>query len=187
MMRLTQRETLLAVGVGVLAVIWATYSLGISPALERIETLNREIPQEESELEQIRVKTAEYVVLRDGMEKMRTRIASQDETFELSSFVESLVNECGLSQNLGAMKPQTAPLGLDYSETVVGIEMKSVTLRQLLDFLVKLESSDVLINTKRLSIRKDPTDANLLDSELDISNLKLRRGQTARSSDSTSG
>lgn len=172
-MRLTQREILLAAVLGAFAVAWAIFSFGVSPALERMKTLNRVIPEKESELEQIRVKAAQYVVLRDSIENLRTRIASQDEKFELLPFAESLVKECGLTQY--KMRQQTLQVGTDYLETVVEIEVERVTLPKLYDFLMKLQSSNVMANTKTLHIKKSLADANLLDSKIEISNLKLSR------------
>lgn len=175
-MRLMRREIWLATGLGAFVVIWATFVFGVSPALERIETLNRVIPEKLSELELLRAKTAEFVALRGGIEGLRTRIASQDPAFELLPFVDSLVRECGLAQNVVTMKPQTSQFGSNYRQTVVEIKMEALTLRQLFDFLLKLQSSKVLTNTKRLYIEKNLTDASLLDSQVEISNLKLSQG-----------
>ena len=172
-MRLMRREIWLAAGLVALVVIWAIFAFGVSPALERIETLNRVIPEKQSELELLRAKTAEFVALRGGIEDLRTKIASQEQAFELLPFLDSLIAECGLTRNVVTMKPQTSQLGSNYRETVVEIKMESLTLRQLFDFLLKLQSSKVLATTKRLYIEKNLTDASLLDSQVEISNLKL--------------
>ena len=176
MIRLTRRETWLAVGLGTFVVVWATYAFGISPALERMETLNRVIPEKQSELEQIRARARKYVALRDGIEGLRDKIASQEPTFELLPFVESLVKESDLTKNLKIMKQQPLQLSTDYRETVVEVTMERLTLPQLLDFLMKLQSSDVMANIKTLQIKKNLKDPGLLDSDLEISNLKLTQG-----------
>jgi len=172
-MRLTQREILLAAAMGVFAVVWMVFSFGVSPLLERLETLNRVIPEKENELEQIRVKSEKYAALHNDIESLRTRIASQNETFELLPVVESLVKECGLIQC--KMSQQTLEVGTDYIETVVKVDVERVTLRQLYDFLMKLQSSQVLANIKTLQMTKNPADASMLDSLIEISNLKLSR------------
>ena len=172
-MRLTSREHWLGAFLAIFVMLWALFALGVRPALERIETLSRVIPEKQSELERLRTEVAEYVALHDGLRGLRSKIASQEETFELLPFVDSLVQECGLTQHVVTMKPQTSQFGSSYRETVVEIKMESLTLRQLLDFLLKLESSKFLANTKRLYIEKNLTDASLLDSQVEISNLKL--------------
>jgi hypothetical protein len=79
-------------------------------------------------------------------------------------------------QNVVTMKPQTSQFGSDYLETIVEIEMEGLTQPQLFDFLLKLKSSEVLTTTRRLDIKKNLTKAGLLDSQIEISNLKLSQG-----------
>ena len=172
-MRLTQREYWLAAGLVALVAAWAFYTVGVGPSLERIETLNRVIPEKQSELEKFRIKTGEYIALHDSIEDLRIKIALQEETFELLPYAESLVQECGLTKNLVTMKQQASQLETNYHETVVEIEMENLTLRQLFDFLRKIQSSKILAKTKTLHIKRNPTNANLLDSVIEIRNLKL--------------
>ncbi len=91
MMQLTRRETWLAAGLGAFAVVWVTYSLFVSPALERMETLSRRIPERQAELATLNARAAEFTALRSGIEGLRTRIASQQDSFELVEFVDLLV------------------------------------------------------------------------------------------------
>jgi len=172
-MRLTHREYWLAAGLVAFIAACVFYMVGISPALERIETLNRVIPEKQSELERLRIKTGEYIALHDSIEDLRTKIALQKETFELLPYAESLIQECGLTKNLVTMKQQASQLATDYHETVVEIEMENLTLRQIFDFLQKIQSSKVLARTKTLHIKRNPTNADLLDSIIEIRNLKL--------------
>jgi len=172
-MRLTQREYWLAAGLVALVAAWAFYTVGVGPALERIETLNRVIPEKQNELEKLRTKTGEYIALHDSIEDLRTKIASQEETFELLPYTESLVQECGLTKNLVTMKQQASQIETNYHETVVEIELENLTLRQIFDFLQKIKSSKVLARTKTLHIKRNLTNANLLDSVIEIRNLKL--------------
>ena len=172
-MRLTHREKWLAGGLGVFVIAWAIYALGVSPALERIKTLNRVIPQKQSELEQLGAKADKYMALSAGIEELRSKIVSQNQAFELYPFVESLIGICDLSQNLETMNKQELDLGTDYRETVVEISMKGLKLPQIVDFLLKLRSSEVVTGIKSLYIKKNHKDASLLDSDLEISSLKL--------------
>ena len=173
MVRLTNRELLAATGLAVLVTAWALFALVVGPALERLETLNRVIPEKRSDLKRLATDADEYAALRDSIGDLRAEMDSQDETFELLPFAESLVQECGLADNVLTMKRQALQLESSYHETIVEIEMEKLTLGQLFDFLWKIKSSDVLANTKRLYIKKNSTDAGLLDSTVEISNVKL--------------
>lgn len=172
-MRLTRREYWLAAGLVAFIAAWAFYAIGVGPALERIETLNRVIPEMQNDLEKLRTKAGEYTTLNDSIEDLRTKIASQEETFELLPYAESLVQECGLTKNLVTMKQQTSQLETNCHETVVEVQMENLTLRQIFDFLQKIQSSKVLARTKTLYIKKNLKNADLLDSVIEIRNLKL--------------
>lgn len=171
-MRLTYRKHWWLAGVVVLTATWALFALGVTPALERIETLKRVIPEKQSELERLRIDARDYVTLRENLEGLRTKITSQEETFELLPFIESLVQQCGLTQNVITMKQLASQPETDYQEIVVEMEMENLTLRQLCDFLWKVRSSDILASTKRLHITKNLANPDLLDSQVEIRNLK---------------
>ncbi len=76
MMQLTRRETWLAASLGAFAVIWVTFSLFVSPALKRMETLNRRIPERQAELATLNTRATEFAALSNGIEGLRARIAS---------------------------------------------------------------------------------------------------------------
>ncbi len=170
-MRLTHRELRLVIGSVVFVAAWALFVFGVKPALERIETLNRTIPEKQSELEQLNIKAGEYIVLYEGLKDLRTKIDLQEKTFELLPFVESLVQECGLTKNVVTMKQVVSQLETNYHETIVEIKMENLTLRQLIDFLWKIQSSKVLVRTQSLYIKKNLINTNLLDSTIEIRNL----------------
>jgi len=173
MIRLTRREKLLAGGVLIFIAAWSLFTAGVKPALARIETLNRVIFQKQQELEKLRARSKEYIFLRDGLDNLRAKIASQQKTFELLPFLESLSEECGLAKNVAIMKQQVLPIDSNYSETIVEVRLEKLSLRHLIDFLVKVESSEVLARTKSLYIKRNATNKDLLDSVVEIHNAKL--------------
>ena len=59
------------------------------------------------------------------------------------------------------------------SETIVEVKLENLTLKQLVDFLRKVESSEVLAKTKSLYIKKNLTNTDLLDSVVEIHNPRL--------------
>ena len=173
MIRLTRREKILAGGLVVFAAAWSVFAVGVRPALARVETLNRVIFQKQQELEKVRAKTKEYIFLRDSLDNLRTKIASQQRTFELLPFLESLIEECGLSKKVSSMNQHVLEIDSDYSETIVEIRLENLSLGNLVDFLCRVESSHALARTKSLYIRKDATNKDLLDSVIEIRNAKL--------------
>lgn len=179
MIRLTRREKLLAGGLVFFTGAWLLFTAGIKPALARIETLKRVISEKQQELEKIRFDSREFIFLRDSLNNLHTKIASQDEIFELLPFLESLIEECDLTENISTMKQQESPMDTNYSETIVEIRLENLSLNQLVDLLYKIESSQVLAGIKSLYIKKNTLDQNLLDSVIEINNAKLNQSWTA--------
>ena len=175
MIRLTRREKLLAVVLAVIATAWGLFAFAARPAIDRVETLSRVTPEKQSELEALRVQASEYIALHDGLEALHTKIASQEKTFELLAFLESLIQENGLAKKVTTMKQQVSQIETKYSETTVEIELQRLTLRQLINFLWQVESSNVLARTKSLYIKKNLENTDLLNSLIEVHNLKLVR------------
>ena len=173
MIRLTKREKMLAVALAVFAGGWGLYALAVKPALERTRTLRRVISEKQDELVRLRATSNEYISLRDNLDSVRTKMVSQEKGFELLPFLETMIREQGLSSKVAVMKQRVLQLGTDHSDTVVEVRLENLTLKQIIDFLRKVESSKVLARTKSLYIKKNLTNKEMLDSVIEIHNPKL--------------
>ena len=173
MIRLTRREKLLAIALAVLVGGLVLFTFAVKPAIERTETLRRVISEKQDELQKLRAGSSEYIFLRDNLDNLRAKVASQEKGFELLPFLESLIREHGLAKKVATMKQQVLQLGPSHSETIVEVRLENLTLKQLVDFLRKVESSEVLARTKSLYIKKNLTNTDLLDSVVEIHNPRL--------------
>jgi type II secretory pathway component PulM len=171
--RLTRREKLLIVASAIFIALWALFAFTVKPALARMETLKRTIPEKQSELAKLRARSAEYALLADSLADLQAKVASQDEGFELLPFLELTLRDCGLAEKVAKMKPYTVPLGESFRETIVQIQLDNVTLSQLVDFIWKVESSKALVKAKSLHIKRNPTNPDQLDSTFEIHGAKL--------------
>ncbi|HUS73728.1 MAG TPA: type II secretion system protein GspM [Sedimentisphaerales bacterium] len=173
MIRLTRREKLSAVALAILVGGLVLFTFVVKPAIERTKTLRRVISEKQDELQKLRSRSNEYIFLRDSLDNLRTKAASQGEGFELLPFLESLIREHGLATRVATMKQQVLQIGPSHSETVVEVRLENLALRQLVDFLREVESSEVLARIKSLYIKKNLTNTDLLDSVVEIHNPQL--------------
>jgi len=180
MINLTSREKLLTMALMTFIVVWALFIFAIKPAMARVTTLNRIIPEKHDEIIRLRAKSKEYIFLRDSLDNLRTRIAAQEKNFELLAFLETLIRECGLAKKAVSMKQQVSPLDSIYRETTVEIRLENLTIDQLIDFLCKVKgvppregSSKHLAKIKSLYIKKNLINKDLLDVVVEIHNAKL--------------
>ncbi len=180
MIRLTRREKLSAAGLLIFTAAWSLFAVAVNPALDRINTLNRVISEKQQELEEVRAISKEYIYLNKSLGNMHPKVDSRQETFELLPFLESLIDECGLSKNFKTMKRQVLQIDLNYSEIVVEVKLESLSIGRLVDFLSKIESSKALVKTKSLYIKRNMANKNLLDSVIEILDAELSQNEFAR-------
>jgi type II secretory pathway component PulM len=178
-MQITRREKLLAVALGIFVSVWSLFAFAVNPARDRIETLNRLIPEKQNELRKLQAKSSEYIFLQDSISRLRTKIADQQNSFQLLPFLETLIRQSGLEKKVVSMKQQVMLLDKEYSQTIVEVRLQNLTLSQLIDLLRKVESSDVLAKTKMLSIKRSAIDTGLLDSAFEVYSAQLSHPEVA--------
>lgn len=147
--------------------VWGICALGIGPMRDRIQRLNRIIPEKQNELREIQAKSAEYLALDREFEDVKVRMAQQDPNFQLLPFLESLTKQHDLT--VVTMQQQDAPASrAGHSETVVEIGLEDIALRQLIGFLRAIENSPVMAQVGSLHIHKKTQDELRLDAAVQI-------------------
>jgi len=174
-MPLTRRERWLIVGLISIITCWMLYALGISPAIEHAKTLNRVIPEKQRMLNEFRSKSTQYLALQTALGNLKSEAAFGEKEFKLLAFLESVTKECGLAGKVVTMKQQVLQLDSDYDEIIGEVKLENLMLEQLVDFLRRTTSSNHLLQTKSLYIRKSGTNPNLLDSVIQVSTLKSNK------------
>jgi type II secretory pathway component PulM len=168
MIVLTKRERILALGLAAAISVSALYAVVIRPTCYRVQTLERIIPEKQSELHALEARSVEYTAMRKGFEDFRAKAAAQDPNFRLLPYLETLLDKQGLGKNVVNMAPDALQLQGNYSQTVVKIELDGVSLKQLVGFLKEIEASQVCAQIGSLHIRRNPTSDSLLDSTIEI-------------------
>ena len=74
-------------------------------------------------------------------------------------------------QKVVYMKPTTMTVNDVYEETTIEIKLQSITLDQLIQFLLKIESSELTIGIRTLDIKRGVRDSSLLDTIVQLVSL----------------
>lgn len=170
MIQLTRRERRWGIAVVVAVMAWGTYAVTIRPMHDRIQLLNRILPERQTELHELQARSAEYLESIQEIEAIQERIARQEPDVQLLPFLESLTERQNLTVHVATMQQTDAPPSRPgYSETVVEIGLEGVTLSQLAGLLRALdESSETVAQIGSLHIRKRKQDATRLDATIQI-------------------
>ena len=168
---MTKRERHLSLACTVLLCAIALYAFLVKPALARIETLERVIPEKRSTLLELKNKCLEYHTLQNRYDQLRESIDSQPQDFELLSFLENRTDRLGLTENVTSMSPQSAMLHEDYSQSSVILELNEVTLKQLVNLLTNLRDGSSFLHIRNLTINKSVNNSISLNSTIHISSI----------------
>jgi type II secretory pathway component PulM len=168
MIQVTPRERLLSIGLIVVLAGWALYALAVRPACDRIRTLQRIIPERQAQLRQLQTQSAQYAALRNEFARQQTEMTSPGPDFQLLPFLEALVERQKLTKHVVTMEAEPAR-----GAETVAIELHDISLRQLVDFLIAVETSESAVRVGSLHIRKNPNNEALLDSTVGISSPRL--------------
>ena len=175
MMHTTSRERTLTAFLLTALAACALYSLALKPARDRIQTLQRIIPEKRAQLRDLQAKTVRYTALKRTFDQQRANLASQDPNFQLLPFLEATIERHKLAKQatMGGRDPlQPQP---DYGEAVVTIELHNDSLQQIVDFLREVDTSKSAVHIGSLRICKAPNTQGLLNSTIEISSPKLSR------------
>ena len=173
MVQITSRERQLSIVLAIVAAVWTLYAFAIKPAQSRIRTLERVIPEKQTQLRDLQVLGNEYVAIRSEFQGLRTRMASQEPGFQLLPFLEAMIERHKLAGHVIAMQQNVLQPQPDYSEVVVTIELQDVSLKQLVDFLTAVECSEAVIQVGSLHIRTDRVNEAVLDSTVGVYSPRL--------------
>ncbi len=178
MIQLAPREKTLSIFLVAALGAWAAWTLAVKPAQERIHKLEQIIPEKQTQLRELQAKGTEYMALANEFKGLRAKMASQDPSFQLMPFLETMIQRHKLAGHVTKMSQNTVQPQPDYSETVVTIEMQDVTLKQLISFLSAVETTDAVVRVGSLHIRKDATNDALIDSTVEVYSPRVANAST---------
>ena len=168
-MRLTRREHSLFIGLTLLIAGWSTFVFAVRPAMDRVKTLRRVVPENKKDLQELRTKSSEYLTLKAELDDLKKTIDSREKGYEPITFLESAIRNCGLGEKTKTMEQEVSQLDTDYSRTIIQIDMKDLTFEQVVNFLLYINSSKQLLNVESLYTKKNTDKDDLLDTVIRIS------------------
>ncbi|MHC4572950.1 MAG: type II secretion system protein GspM [Planctomycetota bacterium] len=171
-MRLTSRERRLAIALSAFVGAWVMFLLGVKPAVQRMRTLQRVIPEKQRTLEHLNSMSTQYLALRAALDDLDNGLASEEE-FELLAFLEFITRESGLAEKVATMKQEVYQSNSKYREITVEVKLEGLTLKELVEFLFATKSSEHFLRVKSLYAKKSAANTNVLDAVVEISAVKI--------------
>jgi len=170
-MNLTKREKQIISAGAVLLTLLVAFRIFVRPAIGRIRTLRRVISEKRQALSELLAKSQEYNTVSSELEKIRSEMERRPEERKILSFIEGIQKECGLMQKVVYVKPSANTVNDVYEETTIEIKFQNITWDELIQFLFKIESSELTLGIKTLNIKRGVQDSNLLDTIVQLVSL----------------
>jgi len=171
-MNLKKKERILAIAFGSLAAIFIMDKLTLSPVLNKLDDLDRQVETGEKDLEKILYIDAQKTSIHESFKKikayMETGKTEEDTLAAIMKKIEEMANSCDIT--LLNMKPDVTR-----EEDVHGYRMKKMSLdtegsqKDIIRFLYKLENSDYPLSIDDIDFDIKDRATGLMQAELEVS------------------
>jgi general secretion pathway protein M len=150
------------------------FQLVVLPFWQARQHLGKSIIRKKEELAAIRRLQNEYRSLKAEEGTISARIKQRSPDFTLFTFLDSRAARAGVKKMIKYMKPSIEKGDGELKEIIVEMKLQGAGLRQLVEFLLAIESEKYVVFVKRIAIQQNGLKEGLLDAVLQISTYGLR-------------
>lgn len=170
---LQRREQVLVVGAGVLVLAAALFTFVIDPILARGANLNRRLAIASRQLAALQTLRGDYQRQKQIMDGIDMQLRRQPRNFTIFSHLEQVAGQTGIQDKIQSMNTVASPPNAVYREDSVEVRMEGVTLKQLTEYLHRVESSSHVLRIKRLQVKPTRENRQLLSVRFRVSVFRL--------------
>ena len=171
---LDARERRVLLG-GILFVLcFFVFQLVIMPFWNVRTNLELSIARKSAELVKIRQLQEEYQQLKVQEGGIRAKIMKRSPGFTLFTFLDKQVTKAQVKKQIKYMKPSTLEGNDNLGESMVEMKLQRTTLKDLVSFLLLVESEENVVSIRRISIQESGKEQGYLDVILQIRTFELK-------------
>jgi general secretion pathway protein M len=167
-MKLAKREKYLVMLAGCAIAFFLVFQFVIFPFLDERKRMRRSIAAKQESFKEVLRLRGEYEVQKKGFQGIKQILSKRKAGFTLFSFLEKSAGEAELKGHIKYMKPSTTQSTGPYKESTVEMKLEQITLKQLVDYLYRVESPESLISIKRISIKENKGESGYLDAVFQV-------------------
>ena len=167
-MKLSKREKYFLSAALIVITIFCLFQFLIFPFFEKRDILERGCSTKEKIFEEISTLSAEYQAYKKRSQGVRSIIEKRKKGFTLFSFLDRAAGEVEVKDHIKYMKPSELQSVGPYKETMVEIKLEAITLKQLVNYLYRVELPESAICIKRISIKENKRASGYIDAVLQV-------------------
>jgi len=146
----------------------------IGPFLNQTEQKKNMLKAKAVMVEQMRQMQAEYESLTQKANISESRFRNRQKGFTLFSFLDRLAGEASIKDRISYMKPsKKIEKDSPFKISIVEMKLDAITLEQLANYLYGVETSENMVEVKKISISKKDVKQGLLTAILQVETVEL--------------
>ncbi|MCP3871741.1 MAG: general secretion pathway protein GspM [Desulfobacteraceae bacterium] len=172
MFNISKREkNILIFGITFLALFFG-FQLGIVPFYENRENLTRILNEKQTAIGEMLQLQEQFNSVSNNKDISTQVLERRKKDFSLFSFLDSQAQQSGVKGNVAYMKPYSKKLeNSSYTLSTVKLKLTQVYLKELIDFIFHIESSQNGVSITSLSLSKAGKDKSTLDAIIETQTL----------------
>jgi len=141
----------------------------VEPFLSRAANMKNSLQTKADNLVEMQRLQSEYTGLTQQAKISESRFQRREKGFTLYSFLNSLAGESGIKDRISSMKPtKTVQKNSPYKISRVEMKLEAITLEQLANYLYGVETSNNMVDIKKISISKNEKKQGLLTAVMQV-------------------
>jgi hypothetical protein len=165
---LTESQKYYLTGGAAFVVMVLSFQFVVSPLWDVRKRTISAIATNEKVLKQMTVLGQEYGILKLRAEAVQRVLSSRPEGFSLFSHMEKKAGEIQLKPHIKYINPLKGAAAGSFEESSVEMRLDSITMKQLTDFLHRVESPKDFIKISKISISKMRESPEYLTATLQV-------------------
>lgn len=167
------RERWLLVGIAAIAATLLVKAAVVEPLKSRTEEAVAEADKREQGLQRAARLAPEIRRLRQEIAEVEKRIQPSAQT-NLLQLLEQIAEAAQIRDRLESVKPRTGSKNDQYPESRADVQLRGATLPQLVQFLYRIQTADLYLIVRSLSIKTRNDDTQLLDVSFSVSSFQRK-------------
>ncbi len=149
------------------------WQLVVRPVQSRLISLNRIVDSKEQVLEDTQKMSLDVNRLKNEVKDLETLVSEQPNTGSILAMLEKIQAKNGMDKSVTRMRPSTTPLGQDYEQITISLELAGITFEKLIAFLVDVEAMELVIGVQNIGIDETKSPPGTLTATIDVATIRL--------------
>ncbi len=148
------------------------FQLVVDPFLTSKQRLHRSLRQKAGDVLEMKLLQKQYQQISVNKKEIMEQLQRRRPDFSLFTFVEEQIEGVRLKQRVTSLKPAVSAWQESLRQATIEVKIERIVLAQLVDFLVAIESFEMVVFVDRLVVQNNRREDGLLDVMLSVTTFE---------------